>query len=53
MLVVQDHVRGMAQAPGQVDQGAVSKLMDLEDTIIDVGDAVDVILKDIDAEGVA
>lgn len=52
VLVVQDYVRGMAQAPCQVDQGAVSKLMDLEDTIIDVGDAIDVILKDIDAEGV-
>lgn len=52
VLVVQDHVRGMVQAPRQVDQGAVSKLMDLEDTIIDVGDTVDVILKDIDAEGV-
>lgn len=42
----------MAQAPCQVDQGAVSKLMDLEDAIIDVGDTIDVILKDIDAEGV-
>lgn len=42
----------MAQAPGQVDQGAVSELMDLEDTIIDVGDAIDVILEDINAEGV-
>lgn len=52
VLVVQDHVRGMVQAPCQVDQGAVSKLMDLEDTIIDVGDAIDVILKNIDAEGV-
>lgn len=52
VLVVQHHVGGMAQAPCQVDQGAVSKLMDLEDTIIDVGDAIDVILKDIDAEGV-
>lgn len=52
VLVVQDHVRGMAQAPCQVDQGAVSKLMDLEDAIIDVGDTIDVILKDIDAEGV-
>lgn len=52
VLVVQDHVRGVAQAPRQVDQGAVSKLMDLEDTIINVGDAIDVILKDIDAEGV-
>lgn len=52
MLVVQDHVRSMAQAPCQVDQGAVSKLMDLEDAIIDVGDTIDVILKDIDAEGV-
>lgn len=52
MLVVQDHVGGVAQAPGQVDQGAVSELMDLEDTIIDVGDAIDVILEDINAEGV-
>lgn len=52
MLVVQDHIGGMAQAPSQVDQGAVPELMDLEDTIIDVGDAIDVILKDINAEGV-
>lgn len=52
MLVVQDHVRGVVQAPRQVDQGAVSELMDLEDTVIDVGDPIDVILKDIDAEGV-
>lgn len=42
----------MAQAPRQVDQGAVSKLMDLEDTIINVGNTIDVILEDIDAEGV-
>lgn len=52
MLVVQDHIRRVAQAPRQVDQGAVSELMDLEDTIVNVGDAIDVILKDIDAEGV-
>lgn len=42
----------MVQAPRQVDQGAVPKLMDLEDTVVDVGDPIDVILKDIDAEGV-
>lgn len=52
MLVVQDHIGGVAQAPSQVDQGAMSELMDLEDTIIDVGDAIDVILEDINAEGV-
>lgn len=52
VLMVQDHIRGMAQAPCQVDQRAVAKLMDLEDTIIDVGDTIDVILKDVDAEGV-
>lgn len=52
VLMVQDHIGGVAQAPCQVDQGAVSKLMDLEDTIINVGDAIDVILEDIDAEGV-
>lgn len=52
VLVVQDHIRGVAQTACQVDQGTVSKLMDLEDTVIDVGDAIDIILKDIDAEGV-
>lgn len=52
VLVVQDHVGGVAQAPRQVGQGAVSELMDLEDSIIDVCDTIDVILKDIDAEGV-
>lgn len=50
--MVQDHIRGMAQTPSQVDQGAVSKLVDLEDTIIDVSDSIDVVLKHIDAEGV-
>lgn len=52
VLMVQDHIRGVAQATCQVDQRAVSKLMDLEDTIIDVGDAIDVILEDINTEGV-
>lgn len=51
--MVKDHVRGVAQAPSQVDQGAVSELVDLEDTIIDVSDTVDVILKHVDAEGVS
>lgn len=52
MLVVQDHIRGVTQTPSQVDQGAVSKLVDLEDTIIDVSDSIDVVLEHIDAEGV-
>lgn len=50
--MVQDHIRGVAQAPCQVDQWAVSKFMDLEYTIIDVGDTIDIILKDVNAEGV-
>lgn len=50
--MVQDHIRGVAQAPCQVDQGAVSKLVDLEDTVVDVSDAIDVVLEHIDAEGV-
>lgn len=52
MLVVEDYIRGMTQAPSKVNQGAVSKLVDLEDTIIDVSDSVDVVLKHINAEGV-
>lgn len=52
VLMVEHHIRGVAQAPSQVDQGAVSKLVDLEDTVIDVGDTVDIVLKHIDAEGV-
>lgn len=51
VLMVQDHIRGMAQAPCQVDQRTVSEFMNLEHTIIDVGDTIDVILKDINAEG--
>lgn len=50
--MVEHHIRGVAQAPRQVDQGAVSKLVDLEDTVIDVSDTVDIVLKHIDAEGV-
>lgn len=52
VLMVQDHIGGMAQAPSQVNQGAVSKLVDLEDTVVDVSDAVDVVLEHINAEGV-
>lgn len=50
--MVQDHIKGVAQAPCQVDQGAVSKLVDLEDTVVDVSDAIDVVLEHVDAEGV-
>lgn len=50
--MVQDYIRGVAQTPSQVDQGAVSEFVDLEDTIIDVSDSIDVVLKHIDAEGV-
>lgn len=53
VLMVQDHIRGVAQGPSQVDQGAVSKLVDLEDTIVDVGDAVNVVLKHINTEGMS
>lgn len=52
VLMVQDHIRGVAQAPCQVDQGAVSKLVDLEDTVVDVSDAIDVVLEHVNAEGV-
>lgn len=50
--MVKHHIRGVAQASSQVDQGAVSKLVDLEDTVIDVSDTIDIVLKHIDAEGV-
>lgn len=50
--MVEDHVGGVAQAPSQVDQGAVSKLVDLEDAVIDVSDTINVVFEHIDAEGV-
>lgn len=52
VLMVEDHVGGVAQAPSQVDQGAVSKLVDLEDAVIDVSDTINVVFEHIDAEGV-
>lgn len=41
----------MVQSGRQVLNGAFAKLIHSEDLVVNVGDAVDVVLKDIDAEG--
>lgn len=40
----------MVNASGQVLHGALAKLVDPEHKVINVGDAIDVVLKDVDAE---
>lgn len=42
----------MVDARGQVLHGAFAKLVDPEDDVVDVRDAVDVVLEDVDAERV-
>lgn len=49
---MQDDVGGVVHAHRQVLDGAFAKLVHSEDVVVDVGDAVDVVLEDVDAEGV-
>lgn len=51
VAVVQNYVRGVVHSSCQVLDGAFAKLIDSEDVVVDVGDAVDVVLKDVYAEG--
>lgn len=53
VLVVEHDVGGVVEAGRQVGDSLVPKLVDLEDAVVDVGDPVDVVLKDVDAEGMA
>jgi len=53
VLVVEHDVSGMVEARCQVGDSLVPKLVDLEDAVVDVGDTVDVVLKDVNAERMA
>lgn len=48
--MVEDDVSGVVDASGEVLHGAFAELVDPEDDVVDVSDAVDVVLKDVDAE---
>lgn len=52
VAVVQNYICGVVHSSCQVLNRAFAKLIHSEDVVVDVGDAVDVVLKDIDAEGV-
>lgn len=50
--MVQNYICGMVHPSCQVLNGAFAKLIHSEDVVVDVGDSINVVLKDIDAEGV-
>lgn len=50
--MVQDDVSGVVHSDGQVLDGTFAELVHSEDVVVHVRDAVDVVLEDIDAEGV-
>lgn len=52
VAVVQSYICGVVHSSCQVLNGAFAKLIHSEDVVVAVGDAIDVVLKDIDAEGV-
>lgn len=51
VAVVQSYICGVVHSSCQVLNGAFAKLIHSEDVVVNVGDAVNVVLKDIDAEG--
>lgn len=51
--MVEHNVGGVIEARRQVGDRLVPKLVDLEDAVVDVGDTIDVVLKDVNAEGMA
>lgn len=52
VAMVQNYISGVVHSSGQVLNRAFSKLIYSENVVVDVGDAIDVVFKDIDAEGV-
>lgn len=50
VTVVKDYVSSMVDACGEILHGAFAKLVDPEDNVIDIGDPIYVVLKDIYAE---
>lgn len=51
--MIEYHVSGMVEPSREVGDGPIAKLVDLENAVVDVGDAVNVVLKNVNAEGVA
>lgn len=51
VAMVQNHISGMVHSSGQVLNRAFAKLIYSENVVVDVGDTIDVVFKDIDAEG--
>lgn len=52
VAVVQNYICGVVHSSCQVLNGTFAKLIYSEDVVVDVGDTIDIVLKDIDAEGV-
>lgn len=52
VAVIEGYVSGVVDASGQILRLAYTKLVNPEDNIIGVGNPINVILKDINAEGV-
>ena len=50
VAVVQHYVCCVVDACGQILHGALPKFVDPEDNVVDVGDTIDVVLEDVDAE---
>lgn len=50
VAVVEHYVCGVVDASGQVLNGALAKLVDPEHHIVDIGDPIYVVLKDVYAE---
>lgn len=50
--MVQDNVSGVVHSDGQVLNWTFAEFVHSEDVVVDVRDAVDVVLEDVDAEGV-
>lgn len=53
VLVVEYNVCGMVEPSCQVGDRTVAKFVDPEDSVVDVGNTVDVIFKNVNAERVA
>lgn len=50
--MVQNYISGVVHSSCQVLNRAFAKLIYSEDIVVDIGDAIDVVFKDVDAEGV-
>lgn len=53
VLVVEYNVGGMVEPSCQVGDRTVAKFVDPEDSVVDVGNTVDVVFKNVNAERVA